>query len=166
MIDEILPDALHGERLDRVVAMLDGCSRSVAAALIADGKVAIDGDPVTQRSIRVTAGQHIVFAPTVVEVVVLEADLEVEFEVVYSDEHVIVVNKPAGLIVHPGAGRPDKTLVNGLLARFPEIDGVGQDGRPKSMEWAKTVAPASCIDSTAKLVVCSLSPARPRPTTF
>ena len=75
MIDEILPDALHGERLDRVVAMLDGCSRSVAAALIADGKVAIDGDPVTQRSIRVTAGQHIVFAPTVVEVVVLEADL-------------------------------------------------------------------------------------------
>lgn len=130
MIDEILPDALDGERLDRVVAMLDGCSRSVAATLIADGKVAIDGDPITQRSIRVTAGQRIVFAPTVVEVVVLEADLDVEFEVVYSDEHVIVVNKPAGLIVHPGAGRPDKTLVNGLLARFPEIDGVGQEGRP------------------------------------
>ena len=130
MIDEILPDALDGERLDRVVAMLDGCSRSVAAAMIADGKVAIDGDAVTQRSLRLTAGQRVVFAPTEIEVVTLDADADVEFDVVYSDEHVIVVNKPAGLIVHPGAGRPDKTLVNGLLARFPDIDGVGQDGRP------------------------------------
>jgi 23S rRNA pseudouridine1911/1915/1917 synthase len=129
-IDEILPDALDGERLDRVVAMLDGCSRSVAATMIADGDVAVDGFAVTQRSIRVSAGQRVVFAPTEEQVITTDPDAEVEFEVVHADDDVIVVNKPAGLIVHPGAGRPDKTLVNGLLARFPEIDGVGQEGRP------------------------------------
>lgn len=129
-ISEILPEALDGERLDRVVAMLDGCSRSVAANLISEGKVALDGRAVTQRSVRVVAGQRVAFVATVEETVTVEADPDIEFDVVHTDEHVIVVNKPAGLIVHPGAGRPDQTLVNGLLARFPEIADVGQEGRP------------------------------------
>jgi len=129
-IDEQLPEPLEGERLDRVVSMLDGCSRSVAAKLIANGAVSLDGNVITQRSVRVTAGQQIRFAATVEEVLTVEADPQVEFQVVYSDDDVIVVHKPAGLIVHPGAGRPDKTLVNGLLARFPEIHDVGQHGRP------------------------------------
>ena len=130
MIDEIIPDALEGERLDRVVAMLDGCSRSVAATMIANGDVAVDGTAVTQRSIRVSVGQRGAFVATEKQVITLDADAGVEFDVVHADDDVIVVNKPAGLIVHPGAGRPDKTLVNGLLARFPEIEGVGQEGRP------------------------------------
>jgi len=130
MIDELLPEALDGERLDRVVAMLDGCSRSVAAKLIAEGKVELDGASVTQRSLRVVSGMRIVFAETEAQVVTLDPDPEVEFEVITADDDVVVINKPAGLIVHPGAGRPDKTLVNGLLARFPEIADVGQEGRP------------------------------------
>jgi len=130
MIDEELPDALDGERLDRVVAMLDGCSRAVASELISAGKVSIDARVVAQRSFRVSTGNRITFAPTVVVEEELLADPDVQFEVVHADDSVVVVNKPAGLIVHPGAGRPDKTLVNGLLARFPDIDGVGQDGRP------------------------------------
>ncbi|MFT5269603.1 MAG: 23S rRNA pseudouridine1911/1915/1917 synthase [Acidimicrobiales bacterium] len=129
-IDEILPDPLEGERLDRVVAMLDGCSRSAAATMIAAGDVAVDGKAVTQRSMRVSAGQRVSFAATEEQVITLDADPDVEFEVVFADDDVIVVNKPVGLIVHPGAGRPDETLVNGLLARFPEIDEVGQVGRP------------------------------------
>ena len=130
MIDEVLPDPLEGERLDRVVAMLDGCSRSVAAALIAEGQVQVDGNVVTQRSLRVAAGTRVTFAPTEAEEVTLDADPDVGFEVVYDDDDIIVVDKPAGLIVHPGAGRPDKTLVNGLVARFPDIADVGQPGRP------------------------------------
>jgi len=130
VIDEVLPEPLDGERLDRVVAMLDGCSRSVAANLIAAGSVQLDGRVYTQRSVRVAAGQTVTFQQTEAEVVVLDADPAVKFEVVHDDEDVIVVHKPAGLIVHPGAGRPDKTLVNGLLARFPEIADVGQEGRP------------------------------------
>ena len=50
--------------------------------------------------------------------------------VVYADDDVIVVDKPAGLVVHPGAGNPTGTLVNGLLHRFPEIAGVGEPNRP------------------------------------
>ena len=59
-----------------------------------------------------------------------EADPDVEFDVVHEDDDVIVVDKPAGLVVHPGAGNPDGTLVNGLLARYPEIADVGEPMRP------------------------------------
>ena len=130
MIDEILPEALDGERLDRVVAMLDGCSRSVAANLIADGQVQLDNSVVKQRSVRVQNGQRIRFEKTIEEAARVDPDPAVEFDVVHEDDDIAVINKPAGLIVHPGAGRPDKTLVNGLLHRFPEISTVGQDGRP------------------------------------
>ena len=58
------------------------------------------------------------------------ADPDVEFDVVHVDDDVIVVDKPAGLVVHPGAGNPDGTLVNGLLARFPELAGVGEPIAP------------------------------------
>jgi len=130
MIDEVLPEALDGERLDRVVAMLDGCSRSVAATLIAKGAVRLDGLVTTQRSSRVASGMQISFEATIEEVVELAADAAVEFETVFVDEHIVVVNKPAGLIVHPGAGRPDNTLVNGLLHQYPDVASVGQEGRP------------------------------------
>jgi len=130
MIDEELPDALDGERLDRVVAMLDGCSRSVAATLIAEGNVSINGAVITQRSARVATGNRITFAPTVEQLPTVDPDDSVDFETVHIDEHVIVINKPSGLVVHPGAGRPDKTLVNGLLAAFPEIASVGEPLRP------------------------------------
>ncbi len=55
------------------------------------------------------------------------ADAAVEFGVVYEDDTVIVVDKPAGLVVHPGAGNLDGTLVSGLLSRYPELEGVGED---------------------------------------
>jgi len=59
-----------------------------------------------------------------------EPDASIPVEVVAADEHIIVVNKPAGLVVHPGAGRADGTLVNGLLARWPELADVGEAHRP------------------------------------
>lgn len=130
MISDDLPEALDGERLDRVVAMLDGCSRSAAAELISSGGVSIDDRPVTQRSYRVRSGSRISFQPSVVEEVVVAGDESVDFAVVFEDESIIVVNKPAGLVVHPGAGRPDQTLVNGLLHRFPDVADVGESGRP------------------------------------
>ncbi len=129
-IEEELPDALDGERLDRIVSMLDGCSRSVASQLIEDRSVRVDGRVVTQRSFRVATGMRIAFSGTVEAEVVMLPDPEVPFDVLYSDDDIIVVNKPPGVVVHPGAGRPDKTLANGLLARFPEIAGVGEEIRP------------------------------------
>lgn len=130
-IEVAIPDLLDAERLDRVISTLSSISRSKAADIIAAGGVEIDAKVVTQRSYRVKTSEIIRFAqpeePTAISV---EADADIDFGVIYSDEHVIVIDKPAGLVVHPGAGRPDKTLVNGLIAKFPEIENVGQKGRP------------------------------------
>jgi 23S rRNA pseudouridine1911/1915/1917 synthase len=130
-IDEVIPAALAGERLDRVVALVTGASRSDAAVLVAAGGAVVDGTVVVSGKIRLTEGQHVVVDPTKLPQPELpQPDADVVFTVVHVDDDVIVVDKPAGLVVHPGAGTPDGTLVNGLLARFPEIADVGQPERP------------------------------------
>ncbi len=125
-----VPGALAGERLDRAVATVGDVSRSRAAALIADGRVQVNGAVVTTRSRRLEEGDQIVFEVVVAERTPMEADPGVEVRVVHEDADVIVVDKPAGLVVHPGSGNPGGTLVNGLLARYPEIAGIGSDERP------------------------------------
>jgi len=128
---EEIPALLGGERLDRIVSMLCDISRTAATALIDDGDVRVDGAVVTTRSARVATGS-IVEAPdaTVVAGGGVEAEPDVPLTVIHADDDVIVVDKPAGLIVHPGAGHPTGTLVNAVLARFPEVAGVGDPARP------------------------------------
>ncbi|HEY8544206.1 MAG TPA: RluA family pseudouridine synthase [Acidimicrobiales bacterium] len=128
---ETVPAALEGERLDRLVAMLTGRSRAEAAALVDDGAVAVDGRPVTTRSHRVAEGAVVeIEVPAPVADEGLVPDPTVPVPVVYEDEHLLVVDKPAGLVVHPGAGAAAGTLVHGLLARHPAIATVGQPDRP------------------------------------
>lgn len=122
-----VPADLEGERLDRVLAVLGGMSRSAARRLIDDGEVLVDGEPGVARQ-RMSGGEQVEF-PTVAERSPLEAE-PVEFAVVHEDGDVIVVDKPAGLVVHPGAGRESGTLAAGLLHRRPEIVGVGSPDRP------------------------------------
>jgi 23S rRNA pseudouridine1911/1915/1917 synthase len=130
-ISETLPAALAGERIDRVVAMLTACSRSEATELLAAGVVQIDGSVITTRSTRVAEGEVVVVdladaddGPVVVP------DPAVPVTVVHEDDEVIVVDKQAGLVVHPGSGNADGTLVHGLLALYPEIAAVGEAERP------------------------------------
>lgn len=126
-----VPSALAGERVDRVVSMLCDVTRARAADLIAEGQVRLEGRAVTARSHRVTEGDALEVEAGEVAVKALPAaDAEVAVDVIHEDGDVIVVDKPAGLVVHPGAGRPGGTLVNGLLARFPEIAAVGEPDRP------------------------------------
>ena len=126
-----MPRALDGQRLDRVVAMVAGCSRAEAAALVDAGAVAVAGRPVTSRSQRVADGDVLeVDLPAPAGEGGLVADPAVELAVVHEDADLVVVDKPAGLVVHPGAGQAAGTLVHGLLARYPEIRGVGQADRP------------------------------------
>ncbi|WP_420436678.1 RluA family pseudouridine synthase [Candidatus Poriferisocius sp.] len=129
--DEVVPEALAGERLDRVVALVWECSRAEAARLVDEQKVAVNGVPAAARSRRMATGDRITLseAPAVGQPA-LKPDPSVEIEVVYADQQVIVVNKPADLVVHPGSGHATGTLVNGLLARFPEIAEVGAPERP------------------------------------
>jgi 23S rRNA pseudouridine1911/1915/1917 synthase len=126
-----VPSALAGERIDRVVALLTGGTRAEASDLIAHGAVTVDGAIVTKGSARVSEGADIgvtVDAPA--DRVRLAADASVEVRVVHEDADLIVVDKPAGLVVHPGSGNRTGTLVQGLLARYPEIAVVGDVERP------------------------------------
>ena len=131
MIADEVPTALAGERLDRVVALLADVSRSTATELIAGGAVQVDGAVASSGKMRLDAGAHVAIETTAIPSPALpQGDEDVRFAVVHVDEDVIVVDKPAGLVVHPGAGNPDGTLVNGLLARFPDIAEAGERDRP------------------------------------
>ncbi|MEX2293112.1 MAG: RluA family pseudouridine synthase [Acidimicrobiales bacterium] len=127
-VTETIPAGLVGERVDRVVSMLASCSRAEAATLIEAGQVIVGGAVVTSRSAKVKLGDTFeVDVPDRSQGSILVPEPDIELTVVHEDEHLLVIDKPAGLIVHPGAGQPTGTLVHGLLARYPEILHVGVD---------------------------------------
>ena len=124
---EEIPAVLAGERVDKVVALLTGLTRSEVAALVEAGAVLVGGRPVTKRARRLLAGEVVeVEVPEPVDVTP-PPQPEVPVTVVHEDAHVLVVDKAAGIVVHPGAGNPDGTLVNGLVARYPDLIGVGEE---------------------------------------
>ena len=126
-----VPGALAGERLDRVVAVLVECTRAAASTLVADGAVSVDGVVTTKGATRVDEGARVEVlqgpddAPST-----LMPDETVVVPIAYEDADVLVVDKPAGLVVHPGAGHTTGTLVHGLVALHPDIAEVGDADRP------------------------------------
>jgi 23S rRNA pseudouridine1911/1915/1917 synthase len=120
-VKETVPPALAGERIDRVVSFLTGLARSEVATLVDSGAVTINGSPARSRSRKVNEGDEVAVEVPVRTVYAPVADPDVEFEVLYADDAVIVVDKPADLVVHPGSGNLSGTLVHGLLARFPDL---------------------------------------------
>ncbi|NND74426.1 MAG: RluA family pseudouridine synthase [Ilumatobacter sp.] len=130
MVEEV-PAALDGERLDRIVALIGDISRADASAVLAAGGVLVDGAAAPSGKVRLAEGQIVSVDPaTFPRTQLPEADPTVEFVVVHEDDSVIVVDKPAGLVVHPGAGNRTGTLAHGLLARYPDLAGVGDPLRP------------------------------------
>ena len=119
-----------GQRLDRFLAGREGLelTRSRVKALILEGLVTMDGAAVTPSTRTVADAEVIVRIPPPAPAVA-EAE-EMELEVVYEDQHLAVINKPAGLVVHPAAGHPSGTLVNGLLHRFGDLPGADRHLRP------------------------------------
>jgi 23S rRNA pseudouridine1911/1915/1917 synthase len=124
----VVPETLAGERVDRALALLTGWSRSAVRALIERGAVTVDGR-VVARSARLDAGASLAWTDAPAGREPPGADPAVVFEILYEDEDVVVVDKPAGLVVHPGAGHTAGTLVHGLLARY-DLTGVGDPERP------------------------------------
>jgi len=129
-VREVVPAALDGERLDRLVALMTGRSRAAAAALVAGGHVLVGGEPVTAGKHRVAEGDEVDVPDLDDSGPVVVPDPGVEVVVVHEDADLVVVDKPAGLVVHPGAGHATGTLVHGLVARYPEVAGVGDADRP------------------------------------
>ena len=119
-----IPGHLLGERADKVVAELAGISRQASKALF-DLVVTVDGIPVGP-SQRLDGGMIEFSEPPSAQVWPAS---DVEFVVRHEDPYLLVVDKPAGLVVHPGAGRSRSTLAGGLLYRYPELEGVGDPGR-------------------------------------
>lgn len=131
LLTEQVPAALAGERLDRIVALIGDVSRSDAAKTIKAGGVTVDGLAALSGKVRLEEEQVVTVDPRAFPQVELPGpDSTVEFDVIHEDDSVIVVNKPPGLVVHPGAGNDTGTLANGLLSRFPELEDVGDRMRP------------------------------------
>jgi 23S rRNA pseudouridine1911/1915/1917 synthase len=116
-------------RLDQYLAGLDtGMTRSQLSRLIVEGQALVNGRPAKPSS-KVRAGDSVSLSvPPPRPTGVVAQDIPVT--VVYQDESVVVIDKPAGLSVHPGPGHPDMTLVNALLAMCPDIQGIGGEIRP------------------------------------
>lgn len=126
-----VPASLVGERIDRIVAMVTDVSRTEAARLVADGAVLIDGVVARRGADRLSAaGELTVELAEVAAHQGPEPDPTVVIPSVHVDDDVIVIDKPADLVIHPGAGHTSGTLANGLLARYPEIASVGDPDRP------------------------------------
>lgn len=127
-IDEVVPEPMVNQRLDRFVAMAGDVSRRDVAEMIAGGQVSVNGETDNKPSRRLLLGD-VVTARVPVRDHRLSPDPEVEIVAVHVDDDVVVVDKPPGLVIHPGAGVDRGTLAHGLLARFPEIVDVGDDQR-------------------------------------
>ncbi len=106
--------------------MLAGLSRSVAQRMIRNGEVLV-GESVVDRSTRLRSGDVLDF-PTQAAPQPLAAE-PVDFAVVYDDGQVLVINKPPGVVVHPGAGHRTGTLVQGLIHRYPTLEALGEEHR-------------------------------------
>ena len=120
-----------GGRLDRFLAdSVPGLSRTRAQALIRDGHTAVEGATITDPSIRVKPGTRVrLVVPAAVEA--RPRPQAIPLTVVYEDTALIVIDKPAGLVVHPAPGNPDRTLVNALLAHCGgALSGIGGVRRP------------------------------------
>jgi 23S rRNA pseudouridine1911/1915/1917 synthase len=116
-----VPATLSGVRVDRGVAMLADVSRAVAAQLVEAGGVLVDGAPAASGRMPLREGAILtVHLPEEISATPAP-EPEVRFSVVFADDTVGVIDKPAGLVVHPGAGHAEGTLVGGLLAAFPDL---------------------------------------------
>ena len=112
----VVPAALTGARLDRFVATLDAVgSRSAAERLIAIGGVRVDGEP-RDKAFRVLAGMRVDVDAPLPTGEPLVADATIPYRIVYADEALLVVDKPAGVVVHPAPGVTGGTLAHGLVA--------------------------------------------------
>ncbi|MBK5259154.1 MAG: RluA family pseudouridine synthase [Thermoanaerobaculia bacterium] len=130
MRNAVIPEEARGARLDRALGELfPEHSRSFLVRLIDRGLVTLDGQPAVKPSLRVEAGQTIEVTFPAPEAVSTESQ-DIPLTILLEDADVVVINKPAGLVVHPAAGHTDQTLVNALLFHVRDLSGVGGELRP------------------------------------
>jgi 23S rRNA pseudouridine1911/1915/1917 synthase len=143
-----VPTGLRGYRLDQVAALLfDDYSRARLQKCIRDGQLQVDGEIGSMRD-KMFGGERLTLdLPS--EITTNWSAQELNLDLVYEDDAILVVNKPAGLVVHPGAGNFDQTLLNGLLYHCPLLAAVPRAGIVHRLDK----------DTTGLLVVAKTLPA-------
>ena len=122
-------DEHRGMRLDQVCSMLSGLTRSRIEQLCADGQILVEGRP-AKKNHRLQGTENIVILSVPCEDIDAAPE-NIPLDVVYEDDHIIVVNKPADMVVHPAPGSPDHTLVNALLYHCgSSLSGINGKARP------------------------------------
>ncbi len=124
---QTVPEALAGKRLDQALAaMFPQYSRSRLKSWLLDGAVLVDGERWKPRD--PVHGGETVRLEVVEEAQVRSEPQAMALDIAFEDEHLLIVDKPAGLVVHPGAGNPGGTLMNGLLAHHPGLENLPRAG--------------------------------------
>ena len=125
----VVEDEFSGERLDKVLArLMPSVSRARLQTWIEQGAVAVNGITVEKIRAKVAAGDEIEVMEQPSPEELAFKPVAMNLDIVYEDDEILVVNKPAGLVVHPAAGHWDDTLLNGLLARNPELKTLPRAG--------------------------------------
>ncbi|PMB00969.1 RluA family pseudouridine synthase [Fischerella thermalis CCMEE 5268] len=120
----------QGERLDRYLTeRLTDLSRSRVQQLIEQGQVQLNGKICTSKKTSVKRGDRISLEIPPAEPLELTPEY-IPLDILYEDDQLLILNKPAGLVVHPAPGHPDGTLVNAILAHCPNLPGIGGVQRP------------------------------------
>ena len=119
----------NGIRLDVFLTRHFPISRSFAARIIDEGRVMVEGS-VKRPSFKLKDGMRVHGAYSLSDLNTPLTACEIPLDIIYEDPSIVVINKPAGLTVHPGAGNVGFTLVNALLAKYPEMRDVGDPDRP------------------------------------
>ncbi|MDI9638768.1 RluA family pseudouridine synthase [Oscillatoria amoena NRMC-F 0135] len=128
---EVIEVEGQSQRLDRYLAeTLPDLSRSRIQKLIEDGQVEVNGQVCTSKKLLVSQGDRL--QVTIPEVQILDRLIpeDIPLDILYEDSDLLIVNKPAGLVVHPAPGHERGTLVNAILAHCPDLAGIGGEKRP------------------------------------
>lgn len=122
-----VPQKLGSDRLDQIAAILfPDYSRARLQRWIKTGDLTVDGNHLRPRD--KLYGGELLEINTRLTIIEENLPQEIEFDSIYEDDHIIVINKPVGLVTHPAPGNRDKTLLNGLLYRYPELEMVPRAG--------------------------------------
>lgn len=123
-------DQAQPQRLDKfLVARLPDLSRSRIQALIKDGKITIDGDLPRKSGQMLEKGMRVEMVIPATEPTHIIPEV-IPLQIIFENDDLLVVNKPAGMVVHPAAGHSSGTLVHAVLAHAPEMEGIGGEQRP------------------------------------
>ncbi|QPG06608.1 23S rRNA pseudouridine(1911/1915/1917) synthase RluD [Salinimonas marina] len=148
---EAVTESQHfGQRLDQVLAdLFPEYSRSKLKSWILDGNVTVNGEVNTTPRHKMQL-EEVVRVEAEMEIQTRSEPQDIELDILYEDEHILIINKPADMVVHPGAGNSDGTMLNALLAHVPNIDKVPRAGIVHRLDK----------DTTGLMVVAKTLPAQ------